>query len=755
VFAAIRFQPIFDSRLLVGVVAAVLLLLLLLGPAFASLTGRQRGLLTGLRLVAVVAVILGMLRPTWYGTTTRPLSATLVLMLDQSRSMQVPDAPDGKTRWQAQSQAVRDALPDLTALAEDFEVKIYAFAAEARELAFEATEISLPDEPDGDETDIGSSLDDVLRNELGKRLAGIVLLSDGAQRAYAPRVEMQQAAGELVPLNCPLQTVAFGLPRDQAQARNLALADMQDEYRVFVKNELVVNARLLVEGYVNQGIPVELLVEDAEGRERTVDTSLVSASEDGQWLPISLRFTPQQPGQFKLTLRAAPQASELVTKDNQLSAFLTVLRGGLKVLYLEGELRHEYRFLRRSIDSSADIQLDALWIDRQQRDKWPVDLTQPLGEDYDVFLIGDLNAAALGAENLARLREKVSAGSGLMMIGGFHSFGPGGYGRSELADVLPILFDRFERQDFDRPPELDFHISGPVQMLPAANHFIVHLAGGEDNLAAWQRLRPLTGANRFAGVKGNALVLAENSAGAPLLVAGEYGAGRVLAFAGDSTWQWWLQSRQAQADHRRFWRQATLWLARKDGLEQNEVWLRLDQRRFHPQARVDFTAGARAASGDVIADAVLTAEVIGPDGKRKPAYVTPGAEQAVGTFGDTSQPGDYTIEVVASREGKPIGTARTKFLIFDQDLEMSDPSARPQQLAALSQITAELGGKLWSPQQLRSLLQQIRQQPPEMEIEVQTKWQVGDTPGDAWLWFLLVVGVLGTDWLLRKKWGLV
>lgn len=753
--ATLRFQPIFDSPLLVGLIAFVLAALVLLRPAFASLSVKQRLTLALLRLLVVLALFLAMLRPTWFGTIKRPLSATLVVMFDRSRSMQVPDAPDGDTRWQAQVDALKEAEAELAGLAKRLEVKVYSFATNARPEPFDGEVIKFPPAPDGNLTDIGSSLDDALRSELGKRLAAVILLSDGAQRVYSPRVEMRQAASELVPLQCPLHTVAFGLPRDQGQARNLALGEMQDEYRVFVKNELEVSARLNVQGFVNQGIPVELLVEDSSGNEQSVDTTLVTATQDDQWLPIALRHTPQLPGQYKLTLRAAPQPGELVTKDNELSAFLTVLQGGLKVLYLEGELRHEYRFLRRSIDSSVDIQLDAIWIDHRSRDRWPVDLTEQLAEDYDVFLIGDLNAAALGDQNLAALRERVGNGKGLIMIGGYHSFGPGGYGRGALADVLPVLFDRFERQEFDEPPALAFHITGPVQMRPATDHYVVHLAAGDANRAAWQRLKPLTGANRFAGLKGNAVVLAESTDGDPLLVAGEPGAGRVLAFAGDSTWQWWLQSQQAQTDHRRFWRQVILWLARKDGLEQNEVWVRLDQRRYSPEARVTFSAGARAPSGDVITDAVLTAEVILPDESRRPAQMTPGSEMALGIFGETVEPGDYTIEVVATRQGAPIGTARTKFLVYDQDLELSDPSARPKQLAALSQITADLGGKLWSPQELRQLVRQIRERPPEMEIEIQTKWQLGDSAGDAWFFFLLMIGLLGGEWFLRKKWGLV
>ena len=49
------------------------------------------------------------------------------------------------------------------------------------------------------------------------------------------------------------------------------------------------------------------------------------------------------------------------------------------------------------------------------------------------------------------LAEAVNHGAGLIMLGGFHSFGPGGYGETPLADVLPVVMDRLERQSFDEP----------------------------------------------------------------------------------------------------------------------------------------------------------------------------------------------------------------------------------------------------------------------------------------------------------------
>ena len=140
-----------------------------------------------LRVVVIVAVVLAMLRPTLIYTQTKKQAATLVVLADQSRSMSVPDAVGNKTRWEALRDSLADAAPALARLQRDFELKAYTFDAELHEAAAESGKIQLPEKPEGEQTAIGSALEDVLRREAGKRLLGVVLLSDGAQRAYAPR----------------------------------------------------------------------------------------------------------------------------------------------------------------------------------------------------------------------------------------------------------------------------------------------------------------------------------------------------------------------------------------------------------------------------------------------------------------------------------------------------------------------------------------------------------------------------------------
>ena len=192
---------------------------------------------------------------------------------------------------------------------------------------------------------------------------------------------------------------------------------------------------------------------------------------------------------------------------------------------------------------------------------------------YDVYILGDVDSSAFRPDELATLAQSVREGAGLLMLGGFHSFGPGGYYATPLADLLPIEMTSLERQNYGEPIRTDLHLAGPLTMLPnarsAAHHFVTELAPGEANLATWGKLPPLEGANNLARdkLKRAAQVLAETSDGKPLLISQEAG-GRVMAFAADSTWRWWMGGFEAQ--HKRFWRQAILWLAHKDQADRRE-----------------------------------------------------------------------------------------------------------------------------------------------------------------------------------------
>ena len=246
---------------------------------------------------------------------------------------------------------VGDAAPATAQLQRDFELKAYAFDADVHEAGAKNDKIELPERPEEQQTAIGAALDDVLRREAGKRLLGVVLLSDGAQRAYAPRdLPPQTAAARLKHLGCPMFTFPLGQSRGLGEAQDVALKDLIVNPSVFVKNELTISGQVRVDGYVNVDIPVRVLFETAPGKMEVVAQQTIKATADGQLLPINLSYIPQTPGEYRLTLEAVEQPGELVTTNNRLSTFVQVLKGGL-MCCTSGEAASGAKFIRHALDA--------------------------------------------------------------------------------------------------------------------------------------------------------------------------------------------------------------------------------------------------------------------------------------------------------------------------------------------------------------------------------------------------------------------
>lgn len=750
------FEPVFDSYAAVAVIGLLSLALLAVQPQFGGLTRQRQAILTGLRLVAILFVVLALLRPTWITTIRTPRQSVFLVLLDASRSMLLPSGRSEHNRWQSQATALGQAQSELERLASKSQLRVYGYDQKLTPLASPGGKIALPVAPAGEQTDLGTTLSEALQAEQGKPLAGVLLLGDGTQTAYDPLVETQTAARKLRDdFSAPLYTVTFGLAGDAAQSRDVAVERLDEQFTVFMKNELVVRSLVRIRGYARQDIPVELLITDAEGKTQTVGRRTVRAAEDNRQVDVEFTYTPQTPGHYRLAVKAPRQEGEQVEKNNQLDAFLTVLEGGLRVLYLYGNLPFEQKAIRRAINASPDIDLDDRYIDVRNHKKWPIDLgTEITGGKYDAFLLGDVDAEALGDVNLKALAKEVEKGKGLIMLGGQSSFGRGHYLGTPIGDLLPIEIDPVEGADF-RESELDrFFLPGPLQAVPTGSHALTRLAAEGDSAAIWNRLPPLAWANKFAGINQQASgvrVLLETAEGAPLLVSREYGRGRVLAFAGESTYRWPLAG--FAREHNRFWRQIILWLVQREDIGRDEVWVKLDQRRLSPGSRLAVRAGARDAAGEPLASARLEATLIAPGGQKEPLVLAASDDGSRGTAQPTA-PGDYAIEVTAYDGPRLIGTARADFLVFDRDIELSNPAADPDLMASLAAWTRQDGGRAVPPEELPKLLALLAEKPPEYE-ERQTRWKLAGTSGNAWILLVLMTAVLSIEWFLRKRWRLV
>src|SRR6478609_8252247 len=129
----IRFQPVVSLTVVI-LVTAVLLGLLLVRPRHVRLLKRQWAALIGLRLAVVLLMLLALLRPSLVYTKVEPVAASLVMLVDSSRSMQVADSLGNKPRWDSVKQLLAGSEKDLATISKKLSVAVYEFDGQLRKV---------------------------------------------------------------------------------------------------------------------------------------------------------------------------------------------------------------------------------------------------------------------------------------------------------------------------------------------------------------------------------------------------------------------------------------------------------------------------------------------------------------------------------------------------------------------------------------------------------------------------------------------
>jgi hypothetical protein len=751
------FEPVGSWWFVLMVAAGLAAVLVLVGPDRSRVEGFRLKWLVGLRVAAFLAIVLCMLRPTVVAQRRLQREGDLLVLVDASESMTVADAPAGQTRWEHLVSSLEAAAPEARELLDEGHLRLHMWRFDR---GLEGVPVTADDpfpldpvwvkQEGSEETALGTALDEAVQTTSFESLAGVIVLSDGAQHAYPPRdLPPQTVARRLGESGIPLWSVLFGQQRSGSQGRDAEIVQLSVADDVFVKTTVEVSGRVRLTGFGDRDVVVRLLVEEPDGvLEEVARTVVRSVGADAEET-VRLSWRPEQPGERKLSLVVDPLEGETVITNNEVSSFVNVIDGGLQVVYLEGALRVEQRFLRRTLAASPDMQVAFRWIDSSDRSDWPVDLSDVLTDEVDVFLIGDLDSSAVSPEQLALINDRVGQGAGLGLLGGLHAFEAGGWGSTPLQPALPFERDPLSRQRFDEPIRESLHLRGPLQMLPDERFggiSILRLADTPaENLAAWRELPPLEGANTLGPLAAAARPLAVSQAGDPLLVAKNYGTGRVAALAVDSTWRWVMQGEDRA--HRRFWRQFIFWLASRDDITDDALWVRPAQRRISAGMPLSFNAGLRQADGEPIEDAVVEAEIVAPDGTKRPVRLVRDGESWAGQLTDCSQPGDWTIAAAAARAGQPVASREARFTVFRQDLEMANPIANG---LVMRQLAEETGREPQLAEDIAAIFEELLERPAVYESEAEWNWSLWDS----WPMLLMTVGLLSLEWFLRKRWGL-
>lgn len=703
---------------------------------FRGTSGRWRWVALGLRLMAVFLCFMAALRPSILIDEKKKQDSAILFLLDASGSMLFTDEVGGQSRWTAALKALDDGQKQVEGKSKQLVMKTYRFDGELHD--YKADDLK---KPDGRESALGSVLLKAVKDSQGTRITSIVLISDGASNGGTSPIA---AAQQLKAQQIPVLTVGVGSADAGKDSSDLAARDLIAGPTVFVKNRPEIRGVIGVRGYGGKSVEVELLV---EGDPRPVDTQTIKVPEGADVVPVTgLKYIPETPGEKRLTLRVKPQGGELVPSNNEVSTYLEVLKGGLKVLYVQGpDFSWEPRFLIRGVDPAREINTELRVIREPARgDKGLLDDADFTPGQYDVYILGGVPADHFTRPQIALLARAVERGAGLMMLGGRSSFGLGGWGTTELDKVLP---SHVSMADGEVIPPND---EGPkvVPSTTGLENYILRLGPTPaDSARIWASLAPINGYNRLGRPKDLAFVLAQAGRDPVMIGLDDVGKGRSLEFGGE-TYTW---ARTEKDAHARFWRQVILWLARRENKGEDQVKLKLDARRVAVGQKLDLSASARDGKNEPILDAQYDATFTPikdgkPNGKAEPVPMLPQGEEVKGPIFANVAPGEYRVVVKGKRGGREFATAEARFMVYQDDRELENPAADPALLRQIAEIT---GGESLPAEELAKHLKNLGPAPAEYVQQIDKRlW-------DNWPFFLIFTALLTAEWALRKSKGWV
>jgi uncharacterized membrane protein len=701
---------------------------------------RARRTLLAIRLSTIVLLLVCLLRPVLVVRAVEPQRNVLAVLVDDSRSMTIADQDQ-----QARSAFVRDQFGKSgrlrAALGQRFALRDFRFSA-TTERAGSPDTASFA----GTRSNVGQALQRTAEELAGLPVSGIVLLTDGADTS---RTSMADTLRSLRSAGVPV--FAIGLGRD-ALGRDVQLGRIDPPLVVLKGTTLVVDVVIGQSGYAGRKVPV--VVED-EGQ--PIASEDVTLPSDGEPATARVRFTLAEAGPRVLRFRIPVLDGEQVTRNNEREALVTVVDRREKILYIEGQPRYEMKFLKQAVADDKNLQVVTLQRSAERKFlRLDIDAADDLAGGfpktreelyaYRGIIVGSIEASAFTQDQLQMMADFVSLrGGGLLALGGRRSFTEGGYAGTPLAEALPVELDGVKAAD-------SFLQNLTVLPTRLGQTHIATQVGATEKASAdrWATLPTVTTVNPIHRVKPGAAVLLTGrdgkNDGQIVLAYQRYGAGKAIAFPVQDSWMWQMHADIPLEDqtHETFWRRLLRWLV--DGVPER-LTVSVDHERVERGDPVTVTAVLRDDRFIGVNDAAVTARVTEPGGRTTEmplAFAVDRDGEYRASF-TVANDGLFDIAVEATRGKDPPQRARAFVRAAPDDREYFDAAMRPTFLARIAEDT---GGRFYTPSTVSTLAEDITYLGRGVTV-VQEK-DLWDMPA----LLLLLVGLVGGEWALRRRWGL-
>jgi uncharacterized membrane protein len=689
-----------------------------------------------LQFAMAALVLLLLWQPAVLVAELRPQQNIIAVLVDDSRSMTIADS--GATREQQAVKALEGGVLD--ALGKKFQIRLYRADGQL-------SHISKLDElkasPPAPATHIGDDLKELASEAADLPIGAVVLLSDGADNSGGIDLD---TISTFRSRRIPVHTVGFG---QQQVPHDVEINDAVVVPRALADSRLAAKVSFHQRGYAGQ--KAMLTVRDGG---KVLASRQITLASDGETQNEMLLFNSGDAGAKTLQFSIDPLPGEENRNNNSVYRLVNVESSKRRILYIEGEPRWEYKFIRRAEQDDRIVTIVSMLrtsenkiyrqgIDnpKELADGFPSTVDDLFG--YQAIMIGSVEASYFTPAQRELIQQFVDRrGGGLLFLGGRASLADGGWGASNLADLLPVVLPN-KKGTFHRDP-------ATVSLTPAGAESIVTrlVEDPAGNVERWKKLPYLMDYQEAGTPKPGAVVLAEMTAGnkkMPLLITENYGRGRTAVLATGGTWRWRMSQPLDDRTHEEFWQQLLRWLVTDTP---GRVVASVPSQMLFDDGHVHLSADVRDKNYLPAGDAHVEAHILGPGGTAAQIDMTPDPNTP-GTFRaewTADLPGSYLTEVTATRDKEELGRDVLTFARMDGVAENFHTG---QNRELLEKLSDETGGRYWTPQNVSRLPSEISYS--EAGITVRDTKQLWNMP----IIFLLLLALPSAEWLLRRKWGVV
>ena len=763
-----------STPLMIAVFVAVVLLCIYLYRRPWGLPLWLRISLGAARLLALALVVASLFEPTAVVTETHTQARTLPVLIDVSESMSMQDQrkntqdiadaaaalgmlteeplkPDELVmRLDAdQRQAIQTAsrldlargilrhpaAPVLKELGESLDISYHSFGRSTHILSDADLKSLAANEP---ATAIAASLEAVAKAG-ATAPAGIVLLTDGIENTSSKRIEA--VLQDLGARGIPVFPVPIGLEEpDDVSIRNIVMQEV-----AFSGDSVPVQVQVLSKGYEKRMARLSITLNDRQVFQRQIRLKGGLQFED-----VEFNVDLYEKGAARIAVAIEPFGDEISVANNRVERSIRVVNEKVNVLYIEGNNRWEFRYLSAIL--KRDPRLNTTFISSSAGPEFARNSPEYIERfpskreeafKYDLVILGDVDAAFFTAEELGLLEELIRdrGASLLVLCGPMHT--PSSYPGTPVETLLPVRFDA------DGEWEMISESVYPVLTPEGRSSMVMLLENDPDeNDRIWSRVAPLDHLPPLLGTKPGATVLAtlsdaaSGSQGYPLVAWHRYGTGKCMSMASDRLWR--LRFKTGDRYHWRVWSQSIqfLTLSRLMG-EHKRIRLETDRTLYQDGEQVRLYAHVLDEDFEPVVQPSFEISVNGADGNAlrepvslQPDRTTPGLYEGYFT---APVAGRYRLE--ANEDDKEISNT-TEFQVAAVNRELSDTNIRRDGLQRIAKLT---GGSLLAPEEMAKLGSLLDAKPISTTVRSERPlW-------DSWLVAVLLIGLLGAEWILRRR----